>query len=164
MKSPFISKTLLSLLLTLVPALPATALAQNTPRVADAGKNYTVSGDVTFRYDGDIYIYLFTKEGFRDFTSKFELLPSPRCKIIKMNTNIEKAGRVSFRFDGVPKGTYCIVTFEDVNKNRKVDFLGKIHDEPYGSYKEQPSWYNYLQWGLIKFDLEKDITGIKIRM
>ncbi len=97
---------------------------------AYAGENYTISGDVTFQYDGDIYIYLFTKEGFRDFTSNFELLPSPQCKFIRMNTDIKKAGKVSFRFDCIPKGTYCIVTFQDVNKNRKVDFLGKIHDEP----------------------------------
>jgi uncharacterized protein (DUF2141 family) len=81
-----------------------------------------------------------------------------------MNTDLIKAGKVSFRFDGILKETYCVVTFQDVNKNRKVDFLGKIHDEPYGSYKEQPSYCNYLQWGLIKFALEKDITGIKIEM
>jgi hypothetical protein len=35
--------------------------------VAYAGENYTISGKCTFQYDGDVYICLCTKEGWRDF-------------------------------------------------------------------------------------------------
>jgi len=103
--------------------------------VAYAGENYTLSGDVTFQYDGDIYICLYTKEGFRDFIVPNYELSAPQCKVIKMNSDLKKAGKVSFRLDSIPKGTHCIVTYQDVNENGKVDFVNLLIDEPFGSYR-----------------------------
>lgn len=129
--------------------------------VAYAGENYTISGDVTFQYDGDIYICLNDKEGWRDFQTPGHELSLSQCKIIKMNTDLKKAGKVSFTFDSVPKGTYCIVALQDVNGNGKVDFANYIISEPWGSYKELSFGWN---WNGVKFDLDEDITGIKIQM
>jgi hypothetical protein len=131
--------------------------------VAFAEENYTLSGDVTFREDGDIYICLLTKEGFRDFQTPGHELTPQKCKVIKMNADLKGAGKVSFKFDSVPKGTYCIVALQDVNNNGKVDFEQYIISEPLGSYKEGDTSLA-LPWGDIKFDLKKDITGIKIQM
>ena len=131
--------------------------------VAFAEENYTFSGDVTFREDVDIYICLLTKEGFRDFQTPGYELKQGKCKVIKMNADLKGAGKVSFKLDGVAKGTYCILTFQDVNNNGKVDFENYVISEPLGSYKEgDPSLA--LRWDSIKFDLKKDITGIKIQM
>jgi uncharacterized protein (DUF2141 family) len=130
---------------------------------AYAEENYTISGDVTFQYDGDIYVCLCTKEEYRDLTQHYKL-SRPQCKFIIMNADIKKAGKVSFRFDGIPKGTYGILAFQDINKNGKLDFSGKMYDEPVGSYKELNPWQTYFDWRTIKFDLEKDLTGIKIHM
>ena len=127
---------------------------------AYAEEKYTISGEVTFQYDGDIYICLLTMEEFRVFIiSGHELSQSP-CKVIQMNTDLKKAGKVSFTFDNIPKGTYCVFTYQDVNMNGEVDFENYIINEPWGSYKENISPV----WGKVKFDLEKDITGIKIEM
>jgi uncharacterized protein (DUF2141 family) len=130
---------------------------------AYAEEKYTISGEVTFQYDGDIYICLLTMEEFRDFNKpRHELSESP-CKIIHMNTDLKKAGKVSFTFDNLPKGTYCVFTYQDVNMNGKVDYEEVLHiTEPWGSYKE--TMHIIPVWGMVKFDLEKDITGIQIKM
>ena len=134
---------------------------------AYAEENYTISGDVTFQNDGDIYVCLCTKEEFQNLTmdlTKHVKLSRLQCKLIGMNAELRKAGKVSFRFDGIPKGTYGVLTLQDVNKNGELDFLGLMYDEPYGSYKELPAWESCFSWSSIKFDLEKDLTGIKIQM
>jgi uncharacterized protein (DUF2141 family) len=131
--------------------------------VASAEENYTVSGDVTFSEDGNIYICVLTKEGFRDFQTPGHELTQQKYKVIKMNADLKGAGQVSFKFDSVPKGTYCILALQDVNNNGKVDFKQYVISEPFGTYKEGELSLG-LVWNDIKFDLDKDITGIKIQM
>ena len=129
---------------------------------AYAEEKFTVSGEVTFQYDGDIYICLLTKKEFQDLNTRRHKLSQSPCKVIQMNTDLKKAGKVSFRFDNVPKGTYCVFTYQDVNKNGEVDFENYIINEPWGSYKETTR--SIPLWGMVKFDLVKDITGITIQM
>jgi uncharacterized protein (DUF2141 family) len=138
--------------------------ASSVQLAAKGGENWTISGDVTFQYDGDIYICLFTKEELPEFLLRNHELSPSECKVIRMNANVKRAGKVSFKFDSVPKGTYCIVTYQDANNNGKVDYENYMMKEPWGSYKEMDPTQNFLIWKLIKFDLEKDITGIKIQM
>jgi len=127
-----------------------------------AKEKFTVSGEVTFQYDGDVYICLLTMEEFRDFNIPGHELSQSPCKVIQMNTDLKKVGKVSFTFDNIPKGTYCVFTYQDVNMNGKTDFENYALSEPWGSYKENIS--TMPGWGVVKFDLEKDITGIKIEM
>ena len=131
---------------------------------AYAEEKFTVSGDVTFQYDGDIYICLLTMEEFRDFSKPRHRLSESPCKVIHMNTALKKAGKVSFTFNNVPKGTYCVFTYQDVNMNGEVDREKiKMISEPWGSYKE--AFIGLLPtWEKMKFDLESDITGITIEM
>ena len=132
---------------------------------AYAEDKFTISGEVTFQNDGNIYICLLTKEEFRDIiVPRRELSQSP-CKVIHMNTDLKKAGKVSFTFDNVPKGTYCIFTYQDINMNGEVDFVNYAIDEPWVTYKGyKEAFFEHPTWGKVKFDLEKDITGIKIEM
>ncbi|MBL7225225.1 MAG: DUF2141 domain-containing protein [Desulfobacteraceae bacterium] len=129
---------------------------------AYAEEKFTVSGEVTFQYDGDVYICLLTMEEFRDFNIPGHELSQSPCKVIQMNTDLKKVGKVSFTFDNIPKGTYCVFTYQDVNMNGKTDFENYALNEPWGSYKENIQTMPV--WGVVKFDLEKDITGIKIKM
>ena len=80
-----------------------------------------------------------------------------------MNTDLKKAGKVSFTFDNIPKGTYSVFTYQDVNMNGQVDFTGHSPNEPWGSYKEETMGM-LPSWSVVKFDLERDIAGIKIEM
>ena len=132
--------------------------------IAHAEEKFSLSGEVSFRKDADIYICLFTMEDIQYLSQQNELLP-PKCMAIKMNNDLKEAEKVSFRFDNIPKGTYCITTFQDVIKNRKVDYENYQINEPFGTYKEQGlECGNQLDWNTIKFNLKKDITGIKITM
>ena len=131
--------------------------------IAYAGEKFTVSGEVTFQYDGNIYICLLTMEEFRDFYHPRHKLSQSPCKVIQMNTDLKKAGKVSFTFDNIAKGTYCVITYQDVNMNGEVDFTGLHTNEPWGSYKEDAIGTNP-SWAMVKFDLERDIAGIKIEM
>jgi uncharacterized protein (DUF2141 family) len=100
-------------------------------------------------------------EELKDFNTPRHKLSQSPCKVIQMNTDLKKAGKVSFTFDNVPKGTYCVFTYQDVNMNGEVDFDIFIN-EPWGSYKE--TLHSMPVWGIVKFDLEKDITGLTIEM
>ena len=136
--------------------------ASSVQREAKSGENWTISGDVTFQYDGDIYICLLTKKELHEFVSRNHALSPSECKLIRMNADLKKTGKVSFKFESIPKGTYCIVTYQDANKNGIVDYEGLHMSESWGSYKENV--HSNIIWDNVKFDLEKDITGIKIEM
>jgi uncharacterized protein (DUF2141 family) len=136
--------------------------ASSVQLAAEGGENCTISGDVNFQYDGDIYICLLTKEELGEFVlGNHELSPS-ECKVIRMNANLKRAGKVSFKFESIPKGTYCIVTYQDANKNGKVNYENLMLSKLWGSYKESVH-SSMIIWDDVKFDLEKDITGIKIQ-
>lgn len=128
--------------------------------LAHAEETFTISGEVNFQYDGDIYICLFTMEDLRDFTRPHHELSQSPCKAIPMNADLKKAGKVSFKFDNVAQDTYCLVSYQDVNMNGQVDFVNYSIDEPFGIYKP---WGNFI-WQKIKFDLQKDMAGIRIDM
>lgn len=133
--------------------------------VALAEENYTLSGEVTFKKDGDIYICLLDMEGWRDFQNPRNELSQLKCQVIKMNADLKEAKKVSFKFDSVPKGTYCIVALQDVNNNGKADFENYVISEPWGSYRSlEIGSGTGTTWNNVKFDLDKDITDIKIQI
>ena len=129
-----------------------------------AGENYTISGEVTFQYDADIYIGLYTTEAYKLY---HERTPSPPyLQIIKLDPELKKAGRTSFKFLKIPKGTYGIIAFQETIKNEKFDvkpWFG-VSDEPFGCYKALPPDVSVPNWDMIKFDLGENITGIEIQM
>ena len=131
---------------------------------AYAQDKFEISGEVTFQYDADIYICLYTAETFKFM---HERTPSPPyLQIIKLNPEIKKAGRASFKFVKIPKGTYGIIAFQETIKNEKFDikpWFG-VSEEPFGCYKALAPEMSTPNWGAIKFDLDENITGIEINM
>ena len=135
---------------------------------AYAEDKFTVSGGVTFSKDADIHLFLKTQNE----EEKGETTPSSRTVIIRPTTEQKKAKRASFNFIAVPKGAYIIRCFQDVNGNGKLD-LGdptepaairdrdmRVSLEPEGLYKS--SWP--FDWDRSKFQVNRDITGIKIHL
>ena len=127
-------------------------------------ETYSITGDVSFQYDSDIYIRVCTMEEWGEFLRPNYELSVPPWKILKLNSETKKSGNVSFKLDNIPPGTYIIVAFQDVIKNQKVDYEGLQMKEPYGTYKEDDYVPGRPRWDYVKFHLEKNIGGIKIKI
>ena len=97
-------------------------------------ETYTITGDISFQYDGDIYVRICTMEEWAEFLGPNYELSVPPWKMIKMNSETKKTGEVSFKLDSIPKGTYVIVAYQDVIKNQRVDYEGLHINEPWGTY------------------------------
>jgi uncharacterized protein (DUF2141 family) len=127
---------------------------------AHAEKKYTVSGVVTFPEADVICIALYTFEQFKAYKNN-PLPPPPFSQIVKPTAAQKKAGRVPFKFTGIPKGTYGIIAFRDLNDNRILDSDNK------GRAKKPLSTYRLKdfsgKWDDMKFEVNGDMGGIEIR-
>ena len=131
---------------------------------AYAADNYSLSGQVIFSGQEDIYLSLYTIENFPQY--KKTLPPEPFVKKIKPSPEQIKAGRLSFTFSGVPEGTYCIIAFQDVDNNGRLtcNTWGGI-EEVMCFYKESPSCeFSMTNWNDVKFEVDKDISGIVMKL
>ena len=124
-----------------------------------AEEKCSISGQVTFSGHENIYISIYTIENFPNF--KKSLPSSPFFQKITPNPEQVKAGRASFTFSGIPKGTYCIVAFKDLDNNGKLtcDTWGQIQ-EPICYYKEWSGDWETAIWNNVKFEVVSDITEI----
>ena len=134
-----------------------------TSAFAYAEETYSISGQVTISGHENIYISIYTIENFPNYKKS---LPSPPFfqKITPKPEQI-KAGRASFTFSGIPKGSYCIIAFRDLDNNEKLkrDTWGKI-EEPICFYKEIFCHLSFANWNDVKFELVSDITGIIMKL
>ena len=124
-------------------------------------EEFAVSGEINFHEEkGVIHVWLKTQEEYE--TRSEPTLPARRLTI-KPNPQQLKAKKVSFKFSDVPKGVYCIASIQDFNKNRKVDHSPEtgMPIEPYGY--SGPACFGPAQWEDIKFNVDKDISGIEIK-
>jgi uncharacterized protein (DUF2141 family) len=130
---------------------------------AYAAEQYSLSGEVTFSGHEDIYLSIYTMEEFANFKKSFPL--EPFFQKIKPNDEQIKAGRFSFTFSGVTKGSYCIIAFQDVDNDGKLRCTtwGGI-EEPICFYKAVPDKLSFANWNDVKFKLDKDITGIIMKL
>lgn len=125
-------------------------------------EKFAVSGEVKFpKREGVIILTLETQEEFE----KGESTPPERKLMIKPDAQQLKVKMVPFKFVGVPKGTYAISCIQDLNENGEMDFMDgvwtKIPTEPYGL--SGPTFMGF-NWSDIKFELDKDVSGIEIEL
>ena len=129
---------------------------------AYAQEKFTVSGEIIFHEEkGEIHVWLKTQE---ELEKRGEPASAARSLMIKPSPQQLKAKKVTFKFVDVPKGSYCIFCIQDFNKNGKVDHSPEtgFPIEPYGY--SGPAFFGPGQWGDIKFEVDKDISGIEIRL
>jgi uncharacterized protein (DUF2141 family) len=132
---------------------------------AYAEEKFTITGQVIFSGQEDIYLGIYTIENFPQY--KKTLPPEPFIKKIKPSPEQIKAGRLSFTFSEVPKGKYCIIAFQDVDNNGRLtcNTWGGI-EEVMCFYKESPTadFFSATNWNDVKFELDKDISGIGMKL
>jgi uncharacterized protein (DUF2141 family) len=130
---------------------------------AYAEEKCSISGQVAFTGHETVYVSLYTLETFANLKKS---LPSPPfSQKITPNPEQIKTGRVSFTFSGIPKRSYCIIAFQDLDNNGKLtcDTWGKI-EEPICFYKEIFCDLSFANWNDVKFELVSDITGIIMKL
>jgi uncharacterized protein (DUF2141 family) len=119
-----------------------------------------VSGTIRTPYDGDIYIGVYTLEGWQNINVKDKFPPHPYFQIIKITDDQVKAGKIPFKFESIKKGEYCIVAIQDKNKDKKLDrLLGGQIAEPSGLHVAPITWAS---WQEINFKLDKDMTDVDL--
>jgi len=121
----------------------------------------TVSGEVVYSKDSNIYVLLLNSTTFAPAVGRQKELPPPGfVQIVKANS----AGKASFAFKNVPKGEYVVRVFGDENNNGKFDCdTWGFPLEPVSSYKPSVDGVQ-ANWGEQKFKGDKDVTGIVVKL
>jgi len=120
----------------------------------------TISGEVAYSGDSNIYVCLLNSTTFAPALGRQKELPPPGfVQIVKANAS----GKASFAFKDVVKGEYVVRVFGDENNNGKFDCdTWGFPLEPVSSYK--PSVDVQANWGEQKFAADKDVTGIVVKL
>jgi hypothetical protein len=120
-----------------------------------AEERYSISGVATFKQGAVIFISLYTLERFRQFKNN-PLPPAPFTLIIEPSLQQKQAGKVPFKFEGIPEGDYAIIAFRDQQRPDAATLASK----PASRYRMTA--FSGL-WDDVKFSLRRNITGIEIR-
>ena len=132
----------------------ALTIALSAASLAFAQDKCTVSGEVVYSGNSNVYVCLLNSTTFVAFVGRQkELPPSGFMKIVKANG----AGKAPFAFREVPKGEYTIIAFADEKSNGQLDRDTQgWASEPVRNYKASPIW----NWNDQKFEVNKDVTGL----
>ena len=127
-----------------------------------ADDKYSISGKVGFTGKETIYIALYTREAFKEY--KRPLPSKPYLQIIKPTADQVKGGKASFEFSAIPKGTYCILAFQDLDNDGKMktEGGGGAIVEPWDSFRE--STRSTASWNDLKFELKSDLDCIVLNI
>jgi uncharacterized protein (DUF2141 family) len=139
----------------------ALAMALCGGNLASAQDKCTVSGEIVYSGDSNVYVLLLNSTTFPPAVGRQKELPPPEfVQIVKASA----AGKASFAFKDVPKGEYVVRVFADENNNGKADVdAWGFAAEPLSSYKPSADGISS-NWYKQKFDADKDITDIVIKL
>jgi uncharacterized protein (DUF2141 family) len=142
----------------LVVCLLVFALSQVS--LLNAEDKCTVSGEVVYSGDSKLYVCLLNPKTFAAAVGREKELPPPEfVRIVKANAS----GKASFAFKDVPKGDYVVRAFADENNNGKFDTdTWGFPLERGAAYK--PSKDGHANWSEQKFEVDKDIAGIVVKL
>lgn len=139
----------------------AIAMALSTVSLVFAQDKCTVSGEVLYSGDSNIYVCLLNSTTFAAAVGREKELPPPGfVQIVKVNGS----SKAFFIFKNVPKGEYVVSAFADKNNNGKMDIdTSWTLIEPTDYYKPRVhgrdcNWYGQ------KFKVDKDVTGIVLKL
>ena len=121
-------------------------------------EGFTVGGEISFTKTGDLFIQLATEEEFNN-----DRMP-PFALVLRVGPEEIKKGKVPFQFGGVPKGTYGIRCFQDVNENQKLDRGVFSPKEPWGVYRPSRPTFRGPKFEEISFSVDRDIVDVLVEV
>ena len=132
----------------------ALTMALSMASLVFAEDKYSISGEVIYSGESNIYVCLHTMKTFACFRK--ELPPREFIQIVKADVG----GKAPFSLKDVPKGEYLILVFVDDNNN------GKFDCDAWGSPIEPTCMYKpplikmHTNWYDQKFELDRDVGGL----
>ena len=121
-------------------------------------EGFVVGGEISFAKTGDLFIQLVNEEEFNnDRTPPFTL-------ILRVVPEEMKKGKAPFQFGGVPKGTYGVRCFQDVNGNQKLDWGLFGPSEPWGVNRPKRPAFRGPKFEEISFPVDRDIIHIQVEV
>ena len=136
----------------------ALTMVLSTAGFVFAEDKYSVSGEVIYSGESNIYVCLHTMKTFASFRK--ELPPPGFMQIVKADV----AGKAPFSIEDVPKGEYLIHIFVDENNNGKFDCdTWGYPIEPACMYKP-PLIKMHTNWYDQKFEVDSDVTGLVLKL
>jgi len=121
-------------------------------------EEYTVSGNIAFHAQGDIYIYLVTEDVFK---TPFTGVQTLRVHIGPSETAQRE---IPFAFHNVEPGRYGIRCFQDENDNGKLDRGLGGPSEPWGMSWQTEHPRKWPRFSDISFDVEQNIFDVFIEV
>jgi len=148
----------INLFIILVAIVAFASISISTP--AFGQDKYSVSGEISFQEEkGQLCVWLRTQE-------EHELFSKPatpaRILIIKPTPQQLQTKKASFKFVAVPKGSYSIFCLQDLNGNGKQDRSPQT-GRPTETHRYSVPVIWHAQWDEIKFEVDKDVSGIEIK-
>ena len=122
---------------------------------AHAEQTFSVSGTATFDDAERIFLSLYTFEEFQNYRRK-PLPPEPYTLVIEPSAQEKETGKVPFRFEGIPQGTYALLAFRDQREPGALPRSAR----PASSYLMMTF---SARWDDVKFEVNRNITGLEIR-
>jgi len=133
-------------------------LLMTTLNYAESQNKFAVSGEVKFSSDGDIRIGVYTQKAWSDPAEPTFTQGEPAfTQVIKLTSKQKEAKKVHFRIEGIPKDTYVIYSYQDIDGDGKP---GRI--DPWGTYRD--AGFAPPVWDKVKFELDRNISGIEIEL
>jgi uncharacterized protein (DUF2141 family) len=136
----------------------ASAIVLSAGNIVFSQETFTVSGDVLYSKEANIYVCLHTIQTFPAW--KKSLPPGSFTQTV----NTASSGKSNFKFEHVPKGEYLITAFVDKNGNGRLDCDNwGFPQEPFWTYKENPMPGFGTNWSDQKFQVNENVSGIVIK-
>lgn len=136
----------------------ARSAADTLPVESDTPRGFTIAGTIRLRSRGTLYLLLTNKELFKEFYQGL------RHRVIDPDSTARRKGRVPFRFQDIPPGTYALRCYQDENGNEKLDMGLLGPSEPWDM-----SWNDNRPLGIPRFhhcafDLTGDTANIVLEL
>ncbi|MCK5147889.1 DUF2141 domain-containing protein [bacterium] len=118
---------------------------------------YVVSGSIEFPKTGNIHIKLQTNQSEGEKTDKFS-------KVITVNTQQAKLGKIRFSIENIPAGTYGIRAYQDVNGNDELDIGIMGPKEPWGTYKHSRPRFSGPKFKDMAFEVDSNLVDVNFKL
>lgn len=125
-----------------------------TVSISASENTFIITGEISFRKEGSIYISLVSDDGSSEAAGQ----------VIDRTSLDMNMKTVSFTFQDIPEGTYGIRIFQDLNGNGKLDSGAFGPKEPWGMSNNIRPAFRGPTFEEIQFEVNANIKNMNITL